>query len=323
MPFFAEVYKKILNSKKILLVTHEHPDGDALASVCAFLEWLKSLNKICFAYCRDNPAPQFSFLPWGQEIKKEKDWEFSSFDLIIILDCGSLSRTNLAEEIKGRNEKQTVIEFDHHPKIDSYADLELRYPAAATAEIIYDFFKKNKIRITKNIASCLLFGILTDTANFLYPSASAKTIAAASALLLSGARFPRLTGYVLRNKSLSALKVWGQALLNLYINEKYKIAVSLLKAEDIKEDIKKEKLSEAELEGIAGFLSNLDGVKVVLFLREQADGTIKGSLRASRPDIDVSYLARFLGGGGHRQASGFEVNGRLEETEKGWRIIDF
>jgi phosphoesterase RecJ-like protein len=75
------------------------------------------------------------------------------------------------------------------------------------------------------------------------------------------------------------------------------------------------------LEGISNFLGNLEEAKAVLLLREQKDGTIRGSLRSSHPTVDVSLLARRLGGGGHAKASGFTIEGKMEKIEKGWKIV--
>ncbi len=311
--FFA-----IKKAKNILLVTHNRPDGDALSSIGAMAELLTQMDKKFFAYCLDLPPHQFNFLPHIEKISnKRSEFNFKDYDLIIALDCGSLSRTNLAKEIKEREHTQLFIEFDHHPKVDDYTDIEIRDPeSSSTTDVLYWFFKSNKLKINKNIANCILTGILTDTANFLYPSATATTIKIASKMLLHGARFSKIMKNTWRNKSLSALKLWGIAMNRLEINKKYNFAFSLL----TREEIEKSNANEEELEGIAGFLSNLHGVNGLVFLREEK-GIIKGSLRTAHPKINVSKLARELGGGGHAKASGFTIKGSLLQTDKGWRII--
>lgn len=320
---YRQAWNKIKTAENILLVTHYNPDGDGLSSVCAMIELLKLENKRYFAYCHDEPPKNFDFLPNLEKINfygdKSTELEnFSQFDLIIIFDCGSLSRTKLTEEIINKQNNQFVIEMDHHPKIDDFSDLEIRNSrAAATAEIVYYFFKANQLRINKNIANCLLTGILTDTANFLYPATSEETIKISSELLSMGAKLPQITESTLRNKSLEAMKIWGKIMANLLINQKYNFAITALTLEDINGfDIKSE-----ELEGLSNFLGNLYGVRGILLLREEKDGIIKGSLRTSDPDVDLSKLAQQLGGGGHAKAAGFSLVGRLEKLENGWKII--
>ncbi|MFH1745262.1 MAG: bifunctional oligoribonuclease/PAP phosphatase NrnA [bacterium] len=314
-----KAYQKIKNANNILLVTHHKPDGDALSSMCLLISLLNDWDKNFFAYCADTPPLQFNFLPHLEKISSDKSkLDFSKHDLIISLDCGSLERTMLFDEIKGRKKTQIYIEFDHHPKIDDYGNIEIRFPAAtSTAEILYDFLKINKIKIDKNVANCILTGILTDTNNFLYPSTSDKSIKIGSEMLTCGARFPLIINNTYRNKSLPAMKAWGKAINNLKINKKYNFAVSALNLKDFEDN----GATEEEMEGIAGFLSNLSEVKGLLWLREEKNKIIKGSLRTSDPYLDISLLARALGGGGHAKASGFIIEGKLEETKNGWRVV--
>jgi len=302
----------------VLLVTHDRPDGDALSSTCAMLEILKNLNKDFAAYCLHEAPFQFNFLPHIEYMSANREeLNFASFDLIIALDCGQLKRTNLTEEIKNRRTNQLVIEFDHHPKIDDYANVEIRLPkSAATTEVLYFFVKHNNIRITKNLANCILTGIITDTGNLLYESTSELTIKISSEMLAYGARFPLILEKTWRNKSLAAMRLWGKAMSNLQINHKYNFAFSVLRLSDMEMS----GATEEELEGIAGYLSNLQNVNGVVLLRELGGRKIKGSLRTMKPGVDISKLAMSLGGGGHKKASGFVVYGEIRKTENGWRV---
>lgn len=312
---FIKAYTLIKNSKNILIVTHENPDGDAVASVCLMAEVAWLAKKPYWLYCHNKLNYQNEFLPHLNEFKKH--YNKFDFDLIIILDCGTVERTKLKEEILNRRADQLVLEIDHHPKIDNYANLEIRdSTAAATTEILYDFLKANKIKINKNLADCVLTGILTDTGNFLYPSTSPETINIASKMLAAGARLPQIIENTWRNKSIASMKAWGKALARLKINDKYNFGYTVLEMEDTPADI-----TEEELEGMAGFLSNLNGVNAIMLLREMPDGTIKGSLRATKPNVDISRLARALSGGGHAKAAGFTLDGKLQKTETGWKIV--
>ena len=316
---YKQAFQKIETAKNILLVTHVHPDGDAAGSICSLINLMENLNKQYTAFCK-NDLSDFSFLPLSEKLTTDKDnLNISDFDLIIILDCGSLSRTDLYDEIINRDKTQTVIEFDHHPKIENFAEIEIRRPGmSSTAEVLYHLFKTNGIKINKNIANCILTGILTDTANFLYPSTTDETVNIASEMLIYGASFQNIVKQTWQNKSLGAMKVWGVALNNLKINEKYNIAFSVLTDDDLSV------LGDDEdkvLNDVANFLSNLHGVKATLFLRQDEDNIIKGNLRTSQADVDVSKLARTLGGGGHTKASGFVVNGQIIKGDETWKII--
>jgi phosphoesterase RecJ-like protein len=311
-----KAFQKIKTAKKILLVAHEHPDGDALSSVCLFIDLLNEMGISYYAYCKNMPSSNFYFLS-GVETVSDKKPDFSSFDIIITLDCGDIKRTNLTEEINNRSPRQCVIEFDHHPKITDYANIEIRdSKASATTEILYGFCKDNGIKMNKNRATSILTGIATDTGNFIYPSTSEQTIAIASEMLIHGAQLPHILSNTWRNKSLTTMKVWGEAINNLKINEKYGIAYSVL----AKDSLTNIEVSDEDLEGIAGFLGNLEKINALLFLRESEDGLIKGSLRTSQENIDVSRIARFLGGGGHAKASGFKLKANLSKTDNGWMV---
>ncbi|MDD4900667.1 MAG: DHH family phosphoesterase [Patescibacteria group bacterium] len=312
---FTRAYNLIKAAANTLVVIHANPDGDAIASACLMAEILTLLNKKFSLYCQDQAHAQFDFLPHLEKFTASQ--ERFDFDLIIVLDCGNLKRTGLAQKIANRLPGQQVLEIDHHPKIDDYANLEIRdAAAAATAEILYYFLKANKIKITKNLANCVLTGIMTDTGNFLYPSTSPQTINIASEMLTKGARLPQIMENTWRNKSLASMKAWGKAMSNLEISKKYNFAFTVLRATDMPEDI-----TEEDMEGVSGFLSNLEKTNGLLLLREVPGNKIKGSLRTSRPKVDMARLAQILGGGGHARAAGFTIDGKLEKTASGWRVV--
>jgi len=305
------------NSHKILFISHNRPDGDTLAASCALIDLADELGKEFTAFCIDKPNQQFEFLPWIEKFQTEV-CDFSSYDLIVILDCGSIERTGLVKEIKNRNKKQTVIEFDHHLKVDDYTNISLKVSdAASTTEVLYDFFKFNNFKINKNRATCILTGISTDTGNFIYPSTSEKTISIASRMISYGAKLPMILDKTWRNKNIEIMKLWGLAINNLKINKKYNFAYTVLTHKEIEES----GVSSEELEGVSGFLSNLKDVKALLFLTEIEPGFIKGSLRTAKHGINLSVLANKLGGGGHTKAAGYRVNGEIKTVDGGWKIM--
>lgn len=315
---YRKAYCKIKKAKNILFVSHERPDGDAFSSICAMIEFSKKFGKKYTAYCYGELVQNFYYLSNVEKIIYNKSLiKFIDYDLIIILDCGSKSRTNLEKEIKAKNKDQYIIEFDHHPKVEDYSNLEIRNSSAvSTTEILYYFFKVNKIKINKNIANCILTGILTDTGNFLYQSTSEKAVNITSEMLSLGASFSKIIKNILHNKSLSAMKLWGKALSGLKINKKYDLGFTVLEKKDLDSF-----QNEEALESFAGFLSNLNDVKGVIFLRAIGSDKIKGSLRSSYANIDISKLAVVLGGGGHSKASGFVINGSLTNKNGKWKIV--
>lgn len=322
-------YQKIQEANNILLVTHKRPDGDALSSSCIISLLLQKMNKKHLAFCPDPPGSIFSFLPSIEKIdsdpeitkstpeNKNNPKNFYNFDLVIVLDCGSITRTNLIKQLENKQPYQTILEFDHHPNEEGYSDLEIRNPnAAATTETLYHFFRINQLKIDKDVATCILTGILTDTSNFLNTGTTKESIDISSKMVSYGARFPKITKKTWQNKSLTSMKLLGVALNNLKINPKYKIAFTVLTKKEIDTYIKNEEIFDS----ITGFLGNINGVKTLLFLREEKKGNIKGSLRTYIPGLDISKLANYLNGGGHPQASGFMIHGNIVKEGNSWKI---
>lgn len=325
-------YQKISQAKNILLVGHTSPDADALASIGAMAEIAKSFNSDIYAYADNKQAGVYDFIANESLVSSEEPGDLKIFDVILILDCGSISRTGLELRIKNLisaagkgliKSRPYIIEIDHHEPQGTYADLEIRDPAkASTTELIYQFLKANGIAITKNLADCILIGLMTDTGHFLHANSSQEALAIASEMLMRGAALPMIIDKTVHNKSFASLKVWGQALENMKYNADTGFVSSALSEAELSVLLTaEEKDTQGDLfGGIVSFLSCLTGVRVALFLREE-NGKVKGSLRTNLDDVDVAQLAGNWGGGGHKKAAGFSVAGKLQATETGWKII--
>jgi len=312
----TKIYAKIKAAKNILLISHIKPDGDTLGSACAMMEVLDSMGKKFIPFCATEIPMNFIYLPYIEKFISDKNkLDFPDFDLILVYDCGDLSRTKLSDEINSRGKNQYVINVDHHPKVDDFANLEIKSDSASTTELVYDFFKANKIPINKNIATSILTGISVDTNNFLYQSTTDRTVNISSELLAHGASLPKIMEKTMRNKKLSSLKLWGLAMSRLKINPKYNLAFTILTYDEIKN------AAEEDLDGIANYLGNLEDVAGVITLMEKENGVVKGSIRSSHPTQDMSVLARQFGGGGHTKASGFEIQGQIKLKGEKWEIV--
>ena len=325
-------YQKIKEAKNILLIGHTAPDADALSSLGIMIEFCKTTAINFFAYTEKKPYDAYTYIPNENEISGVSPDDLKNYEVIITLDCGAIKRTGLEDRlrrlIKARESgalliNPYIIEFDHHNQAENYADLEIRYPdCASTTELLYYFFKVNNLEINKNIANCILIGLLADTGHFLHTNSSSEAMLVASQMLLRGASLPKITAYTTQNKSIVTLKVWGRVLENLKFNFETGLASSALTAEEINLLLTpEEKEKNADLfSDIVSFLSSLSGVSVALLLREE-EGRVKGSLRSNLDNVDVSLIAQKWGGGGHKKAAGFTVEGRIAPSENGWKII--
>lgn len=325
-------YKHLKTAERVLIISHTSPDADALASIGAMHEISLELGLEVYAFAEKKATDTYNFIPLEGLVYSEAPDDLRDFGAIIILDCGSLSRTGLEARIRtlikaeqeGRIVKRPyIIEFDHHEPQETYADLEIRLTdKAATTEIIYHFLKANNIEITKTLATCLLIGLLTDTGHFLHANSSRESMSVAAEMLLRGAALSNIIRHTIHNKSFLSLKIWGRVLENLHFNPTTGLASSGFIAAELEE------LAgpvggqiDADLFGdIASFLCALSGVRVALLLREDNE-RVKGSLRTTSNEIDVSKIAQNWGGGGHQKAAGFTIDGRLMRTENGWKVI--
>ena len=314
---FEEIQKTIGNAREILLIAHQKPDGDTLGANLAMANWLRNIGKHFHLYCL-HPVPQhLRYLPlWEHLLYTDEEIIRIPFDLIIFIDSSSLSYSgvgHLLEKIKGQ---PTIINIDHHPTNPNFGNINLVDPVASSAsEIIYKFFESQQIQITKDMATCILTGILTDTGGFSNLGTTQSSMEIAGKLLGLGAKFTTITNFTVRNKTVNTLKLWGRALDRLTRHANGVVSTVLTQ-----NDLTECDASDEDLEGISNFLNALQDAKIIMVLKEDPSGFVKVSLRTTQENVDVSELAQKFGGGGHKKAAGFSVPGKLIHTPTGWRI---
>jgi phosphoesterase RecJ-like protein len=315
--------KKFINvinkSQKILLITHRNPDGDAIGSILAIQNFLLSLNKEINSFCITKPTENFNYLQNIENIENNIENLEDNYDLAIILDCGDLGMTKITEKVKQINFKFGIANIDHHYTNPKFGNINIVISkASSTAEIIYQIMRTSNIKITPAIATALLTGIVTDTGNFAYQSTTKQSIETASRLLSIGADFEGISKANIYNKTIDILKLWGIVMRRIVFNKELRMVTTAL----FKKDLENLKLSEEAGEGISNYLNNLSKKnKFSLLLKEYEIGKVKGSLRTTNDDIDVSAIAQKFGGGGHKKAAGFEVKGKLVFNNGQWQII--
>ncbi|EKD58856.1 MAG: hypothetical protein ACD_56C00037G0001 [uncultured bacterium] len=305
----------IAKSKNILLFAHSGPDGDTAGSVLAFKDYLTSIGKKAVIGCVD-PIPTFLENLTEEEFVLPQNLDLSIFDAAI--GCDSVER-GFQKIITELPEKTVTAIIDHHPDITIKADIVIiDSKCSSTCEIIYEYFASQQITISKNIATYLMIGILSDTGNFQHANTSSRVMEISSDLMKRGASVSKIIEATFANKKLSTLKLWGKAFEKAKINPINGLITTVLTQADIEEC----KASTEDIGQVASILNTVPGTKFSLVLSERDNGIIKGSLRSEEyKGVDVSEIAHQFGGGGHRLASGFEVQGKIIETETGWEIV--
>lgn len=313
---YIKAFEDIKKAENILLIAHKKPDGDALGALCAMVAVLEKMGKRYTAFTPDPISRNFLFLPFIEKITPQCN-DIGEYDLIISLDSGELRLTDLSKELKDQTHK--IINIDHHFIGDDFGYINIKDPAASsTTEILTKFFRAVKIDIDKRIATCLLTGILTDTHNFSNPATTISSLQIASDLMLYGAKIQEIIKYCFYNKSFISVKFLGKVFDKLIINERYNIVIAVVTLKDL-EEIKE--VDEDVTEGIANFLNDMSGVNIILVLKERWNNEIKGSLRTTKENVDVSRLAKMFGGGGHKKAAGFTIKGNIRQEGERWRVI--
>ncbi len=312
---FSTLNYIINKSEKILLVAHSNPDSDTVGANLALKKYIASLGKTADIVCLD-PIPEYLEDLFGSSSSLSDDIDASPYDAVI--GCDSVERGMHKIFPKLREDQATVL-IDHHPDITLQGDVNIMDSTrSSVCEIVYRFFAFINAKITSEIATCLLAGILGDTGGFQHSNTSTEVMNIASDLMKRGALLSKIVDVVFANKKISTLKLWGKAFEKARINEKNGMIVTVLTQEDIEE-------CESTLEDIAqvaSILNTVPGTKFSLILSQKDDGTVKGSLRSEEyKGVDVSDIAHQFGGGGHKLASGFEVKGKIVETEDGWEIM--
>ncbi len=311
---FSELINK---AERILILNPKDSDGDSLGASLALMHYFQSLNKECVVFAGKPPSNQFEYLPGFERISTDiSKLDFPQYNLIIAVDFADLKMLDLPKESISQLIARPLVNIDHHPTNHQFGSINIVEPtAAATTEIIFHFFENLNISYDKIIATCLLTGIVYDTGGFAHANTTRGIIDTASRLLIKGARLRRITTAA-QSKSLPTLKLWGVALSRLTYNPRFGLSTTVITQNDLEEH----DTNEESVEGIANFLNNLSGAKAIMVLKQEPDNKIKGSLRTTTPGIDVSRLATELGGGGHKRAAGFTVQGKLKHNGRHWQV---
>ena len=310
-----DIHAVLRRSERVLLATHEHPDGDAVGSSLALLAALRLQGKQVTAFVPDPAPEQFSFLPGFEELTCTKP-DPATFDVVVVLDATYLDRTHLGGDLV---QHPRTINIDHHYDNQGEALLNLIVPeAAATAHILTAFFEATETPITKDIATCLLTGIFTDTGSFMHDSTTPGILKLAASLMSKGARLSHIAHETYQKKDLPGLRIWGRALSRIITSRETGVAISVITAADLAEcDANLDDLS-----GVVNMLNTLPDTKFALLLTEYQPGAVKGSLRSEpHKGVDVSAIAKRLGGGGRKLAAGFEVKGHIVKKDGKWRVL--
>ncbi len=302
-----DIKEQIDNAKEIVILTHENPDGDAMGCSLAMYNALIQLNKKV-----DVIIPEYSrcfkFLPGIEKIKEKSD---KKYDLAIAVDCSDVKRLNGFEDYF--DNAKVKVEIDHHGVNTMFGDYNYVDPVApACAQILAKVLPYWNIEITKDIGTCILTGIITDTGGFKYSGVTAETFEFVAELLKKGVNVSNVYRNVLQICTKSSFELNRIAMNRIEFFEDGKIAFTYI----TNEDEKSVNSETGDYEGIVDIGRDVEGVEVSIFLRELENGSYKASLR-SNDYVNVSDICLMFGGGGHIKAAGCTITtGTLEQIKE-------
>jgi len=317
---YKEAFELMKISKKIYIVSHIRPDGDAIGSVLSMYLALKGLGKDV-SYIMPTYMKKYGFLKELQFADKEV--KEAEYDLLICMDASQEER--LAMDVKDFKKANKIIVFDHHMMNTIKADIEfVDEKSPSNCEIVYNFFVENNIVITKEMANHLYLGIMTDTGSFNYKRTTAKSYLIASKLIEIGADFFDICRRINDTYSEKKLKLLGFIITNMESYFDGKVMFSKI----IKEEMDAVSADDEDTEGLVNYLRMIEGTEIVILAYPMSDNSYKISMR-TQGKLDGSKIARVFGGGGHIRASGFDTyevekikKELLEEIGKELKIED-
>jgi phosphoesterase RecJ-like protein len=304
----AQVVHELRRADKLVVVTHENPDGDALGSLIGMQGILSAIGKDCLMFIAPHELPppeEYAWFPLDGLISEPP----ADIDerTIVFLDCGNVER-NPAEAF--RRPGTHILNIDHHHDNTRFGTVDLVVPeASCTAEIVWDLMGELEVEPTLTVAEALYVGLITDTGRFMYENTGRRAHLMAASLIDAGVDVHEIYRRVYEGVPYGKLALLARGLANVERFDGGRLTFTSLSASDFSDSGAEESYSE----GVVDHLRAVQGTQVAALARDrvadpEANGQRKVSLRAADDTIDVSVIARALGGGGHKQAAGFSTH---------------
>jgi bifunctional oligoribonuclease and PAP phosphatase NrnA len=299
-----QVADELRTADKLLLTTHENPDGDALGSLLGMHLALAQLDKeaAMFLAAANFPLPhEYRHLPLTGLLNAPPDDVDER--LVVFLDCGNIDRMPVDFL---RSEDVRIVNIDHHHDNTRFGEVNyVDSSASSTAELVWRLTKELGAELTPPLAEALYVGLVTDTGRFMYRNTGAESHRMAAELIEAGASPHEVNRRVFESLPFRRLELLARALARVERVDGGVLTVTHLTREDYLDTGS----DEHDSEGVVDHLRSVEGTAVAVLVREllgeDRAGQRKVSLRAVDGRVDVSRIARGFGGGGHTQAAGF------------------
>ncbi|MBI2914914.1 MAG: bifunctional oligoribonuclease/PAP phosphatase NrnA [Firmicutes bacterium] len=302
-----EVAEAISHARSFVVVCHEEPDPDCVGSMLA-MDWgLLRLGKKSLPVSPDPMLPGLMFLPGVHRVVGPSEIGPEP-EAALVLDC-DVGRTGALEPILRRI--PVVVNVDHHVTNPGTGDVNfVDSDASSTGEMVYGILGALGLDVEPEPAVCLYAALVTDTGSFRFSNTNSNTFQIASELVSSGANPHVIAREIYENRPWGYMRLLGRVLETLASTGSGKVAWAVV----TNDMLRAARIGGGEVDGLVQYVRMIQGVEVALLFRELDDGQTRVSLR-SRDAVDVSSLARTLGGGGHPKAAGCTVRLSLEDAK--------
>lgn len=286
----------------VAVLTHIHPEGDAIGSVLAASLALREAGKTAAAHVADRLTPGLATLPGAEMLVREAPGG-RGYACYLVLDTSGLDRTG--RMLEGRPADAIVVNVDHHPGNSRFGDVNWVEPEASSAgEMVYRILREGGFPISKATAANLYAAILTDTGSFHYGNSTPQALRVAADLVECGAAPEAVTHGLYDHHAVGEWRLLSEVLATLEVSPDGRLAwVEITLAAQAR--------AGASLEVTEDFVQyprSVGGVEMALAFKEVSPTEVKVSFR-SRGALDVAALAAQFGGGGHRSAAGCSLTG--------------
>ena len=315
---WAQVHQVISNADRIMLTTHENPDGDGLGAECGLFHHLKEIGKDV-RIVNYSPLPnEYQYLN-DDEIFEcydkdyHEDW-IKDVNLVLIFDVGDFVRTRtIVDAIKKHN--LITMNIDHHPHPDAHPFTHniVDLTAAATGCMVYDYLKLfRKKPITKKSFDGIYSAVMTDTGCFRYSNTDQKCHEIAIECLTSGVETHIIYRRIYENSTRSRMRLMGELLTKLH----YELDGNLAWFTITQDMMELTQAKKSDVDGFSDLVRSIQGVEISLMIFEQNENSCRINFR-SKGNYAINDVAKLMGGGGHAFAAGAVVQGSLKDvTEK-------
>jgi bifunctional oligoribonuclease and PAP phosphatase NrnA len=301
-----QICDEIRRRQRVLITSHARPDGDSIGSQLALAFALDALGKDVRIVNVDRAPEHYQEFPGMERIEiAETRPPDAQPDALIVLECSDLSRTGVRDLEGGY-----IINIDHHGGNRMYGSLNwFDESAAACGEMVFDVIQALGVDLTPEIATHIYLAILTDTGSFHHSNITPRTFDICRQTVEAGVNPATMARRIFDSNSFGKLKLIGALLDSMELVDDGRLAVLYLDDAMLIAC----GCTHNDTEGLINLPLTAREIQAVVFFKVAAGGTVRVSMR-SKYDVDVRVVATAYGGGGHKNASGFTVDGPLERV---------